>query len=91
MLKIAKGIDLKELKKYGFKRTGDEFGYEYVRFYERRLDDDEDFLVRVYEHNRYIFIEHKPTYEIDDMNLSYDFEILYDLIKDGIVEKEGKE
>ena len=78
MLKIKDNIDLKELEKYGFKETP-------FRKYER-MYDKEYYCIDIY-----IDIDDKT---INIQNDNYDGEykceipdVIYDLIKDGLVEK----
>lgn len=77
MLKIKDNVDLKELEKYGFEY--DELYKCYVGGYSHRelhlRVDMETKEIRMYEPFR------------DNDNTENNIELLYDLIKDGLVEK----
>ena len=77
MLKIREEIDLKELEKYGFE-------LDYFKNYEKKLKGDKRFGLTVSKDNKSIF------FEDEDCNKSYDLDTLYDLIKDGLIEKINK-
>ena len=72
MLKIKDNVDLKELEKYGFYET------ERTFLKDGKLQE----ATSIHKDTKTIY----PTY---DMGYSYYFsvDILYDLIKDGLVEK----
>lgn len=76
MLKIKDNVDLKELEKYGFeKRTWgyyQKFNYEY---YNVKIDIESD-RVYIIIHNDY-----------NDDYSCYIPDVIYDLIKDGLIEK----
>ena len=75
MLKIKENINLKELEKYGFeldKREVQAFYYT-----KNKYGDECIFGVDIF--NRIIVLEMRGDFE--------NFDVLYDLIKDGIVEK----
>ena len=77
MLKIKDNVDLKELEKYGLKKSNtysDWYPIGSINF------DGEDFT-GWFEINGYDFIDYELKYEPDT---------LYDLIKDGLVEKVKK-
>ena len=82
MLKIKDNVDLKELEKYGF----EERTYEYTKIYDLReytiwvsvVKDDPSY------NDRYIYIKN-DYYDADYDALAPD--VMYDLIKDGLVEK----
>ena len=74
MLKIKDNIDLKELEKYGFA-----YQEEYVG------ENEEDLIKFYYKGGLYIFIDDKKF--DDDSYGIRDIEVIYDLIKDGLVEK----
>ena len=80
MLKIKDNVDLKELEKYGFELTS---GYK-CKFYEKTSKEN---IELVY----YIDIEFRNitvvTYDGDEVELD---DTLYDLIKDGLIEKVGE-
>lgn len=89
MLKIKDFVDLKELEKYGFKlveeylpRTID------VRSLEKGDYVKSDDIVVYGEHNM-LYDRHIDTryIDLDNMNIDVYEETLYDLIKDGLVEK----
>ena len=78
MLKIKDNVDLKELEKYGFKETQ-------FRKYERIYD------MEYYRIDIYVDIDDR-TINIQNDNYDGEFkceipDVLYDLIKDGLVEK----
>lgn len=75
MLKIKSDIDLKELEKYGLYKTETYFGFVYT---------DKNIGVYIEEkYNRKIDTWDYPgCTDLDEYN-----DILYDLIKDGLVEK----
>ena len=82
MLKIKDTVDLKELEKYGFLYYGGwyyrrTFDYEY---YEVKIDVELD--------RRYIHIQN-DYYDSD--YACYIPSVIYDLIKDGLVEKADEE
>lgn len=74
MIKLKDNIDLNILEKYGLKKAE-----RYTPFYPigRIYFDGEDFR-GWYEINGYDFIDYEFKYELDT---------LYDLIKDGLVER----
>ena len=75
MLKIKDNVDLKELEKYGLYKIEVYFGFVYT---------DKNIGVNISgEHNRKIDTWDYP--ECTDLDKYND--ILYDLIKDGLVEK----
>ena len=74
MLKIKDNVDLKELEKYGFKHLKECKTYsEDERWGYFEIDEDG-------EYKRSIRI-------VDDIHSNYELDLLYDLIKDGLVEK----
>lgn len=91
MLKIKDNIDLKELEKFGFEVFGKNtakrifYGHEY----------DKDSPLGYLEDETYILIEHRIIWLIQDnacdSNERYfgnpQFDIIYDLIEAGLVEK----
>ena len=76
MLKIKDNVDLKELEKYGFKFNNrmNEYGYEENGEYVCVSED------------RYIYCELR-SYRITGAIIEDPLPILYDIIKDGLVEK----
>ena len=79
MLKIKDNINLKELKNYGFKLEPEKAYYNYI-------NDEIELFVWVFKgydyKPRYIYIESK------DHNIIFSkLDILYDLIKNDLVEK----
>lgn len=80
MLKIRENIDLKELEKYGFVKNDH---FDLFTRYEYKPDSVTCLYVDEYT-NITIF----PTY-YDKLNIKI-MEKLYDLIKDGLVEKVEK-
>lgn len=75
MLKIKDNVDLKELEKYGFRKNG-------LLDYQKRVQNI-TIMYTTHRHKElYLFRETESAY-IDDKEL----DTLYDLIKDGLVEK----
>jgi hypothetical protein len=72
MLKIKDSVDLKELEKFGFK-----YEYEYVT--------EEQKSEFYYKNGLYIFLGNRKL--DDDAYGIRELETIYDLIKDGLVEK----
>lgn len=78
MLKIKDNVNLKELEKYGFEH----YTMIYIKKIKRSnetLKEEKDIYVE--EENREISI-HKGLFNIDE-----ELDIIYDLIKAGLVEK----
>ena len=80
MLKIKDNVDLKELEKYGFEY--------HTMVYVKEIKRSSEFFeeaktIYVEETNREISI-HKGLFNVDE-----ELDTLYDLIKDGLVEKVG--
>ena len=78
MLKIRDGLDLKELEKYGFEH--------HTMVYVKEIKRSSEFFeeaktIYVEETDRKISI-HKGLFNVDE-----ELDTLYDLIKDGLVEK----
>lgn len=74
MLKIKEGIDLKELEKYGFIRNSNfPDGWAMVKTYKKG---------RYYQEDIYVWNDRKIQVSAIELN-----DILYDLIKDDLVEK----
>jgi hypothetical protein len=83
MLKIKDNVDLKELEKYGFY---DSLGI-YQRNIEQRMSDGilwNDFRIAIDKTTR--IIRFSTGCESKTTNLN----VIYDLIKDGLVEKVGE-
>ena len=78
MLKIKDNVDLKELKKYGFKENW-YYGLSYIRV----KDEYPLYAVVITTKHRYIQIRDG---EFGNIASSLQ-DLLYDLIKDGLVEK----
>ena len=77
MLKIKDNIDLKELEKYGFKNKGCNYRQKFdYKYYEVEIIIELD--------RKYIIIQN-DYYDSDFA--CYLPNVLYDLIKDGLVEK----
>lgn len=78
MLKIKDNVDLKELEKYGLYKTEVYFGFTYT---------DKNIGVNIGgKHKREIDTwDYLECTDLDEYN-----DILYDLIKDGLVEKVGE-
>lgn len=80
MLRIREDVDLKELEKFGFKENG---------FYYSRTLNFEYYKVEIYiEKDRKYLIIKNDYYDSD--YACYIPSIIYDLIKDGLVEKVEK-
>ena len=77
MLKIKDNVDLKELEKYGFELVK---GYNYD-FYMKKSTENIELTYFVDIDFKNISVE---TYDGDEIELD---NTLYDLIKDGLVEK----
>jgi hypothetical protein len=83
MLKIKDNVDLKELEKFGFKKTK-EYAYGY---YFKDIDDYFRIAIckPIYEHkDREIFID--TIGDLDDVIDDYN-NVIFDLIQAGLVEK----
>ena len=82
MLKIKDNVDFKELEKYGFEERKYLFGY---KIYQTPISLTEDNTnkpcIRVRSDRKII-----ETYDNISIN-NPDVDLLYDLIKDGLVEK----
>ena len=89
MLKIVDDIDLKELEKFGFKPKYDEDTgkiYKYVHRYEINKDAskiDLEIKKDIYLRGQYDYIEYWKIHLLEFEGI----EILYDLVKAGLVEK----
>lgn len=73
MLKIKDSVDLKELEKYGFEKLKGFSDYHY----------GDDISAIYVEMDRTIIVATYQDYDVKNKIL----EIIYDLIKDGLVEK----
>ena len=99
MLKIKDNVDLKELEKYGFKILYDEntghpkelIKQYYGWFYERKtkISFRKGFKLGLGFQKKKIWLSNFYKYDTNDLNLWQD--TLYDLIKDGLIEKVGDE
>ena len=96
MLKVVDGFDLKELNKYGFvyhyiSRTERTFDWDIVNYineeytseYYQLLDQLADFCLSVYVNERELNISYGEDSYLSDEIL----DVIYDLVKDGVVEK----
>ena len=92
MLKIKDNVDLKELKKFGFKPKYDENTgriYAYQKKCEKNVGGllititETTSLIRIYR----AFIEKNIEWRINKYNDYFDIDTLYDLIQAGLVEK----
>ena len=80
MLKIKDNVDLKELEKYGFKCKYNEDTGELDKLELIYNDcDSEEIIIIIREIDKEI--------EMGRLSIYDKYEILYDLIKDGLVEK----
>lgn len=78
MLKIKDNVDLKKLEKYGFEHHT----MIYVKEIKRSNQTlKEEKIIYIEEENREISI-HKGLFNVDE-----ELDIIYDLIKDGLIEK----
>ena len=79
MLKVKNNVDLKELEKYGFQKDGYNYYYDFIPYNEDNCS------------GQYIVVDIKTRkIDLDYFDLEYfrkAVELLYDLIKDGLVEK----
>ena len=74
MLKIRDGVDLKELEKYGFKKNSNfPDGWAMVKTYKKSRYYQED-----------IYVWNDRTIQVNAIELN---DTIYDLIKNGLVEK----
>ena len=74
MLKIKDNVDLKELEKYGFKRNSNfPDGWAMVKTYKKS---------RYYQEDIYVWNDRRIQVNAIKLN-----DTIYDLIKDGLVEK----
>ena len=82
MLKIKENIDLKELEKYGFEHHR----LIYTKDIKKAEYDEAYRTIHVEEMNRRISIspQRKGFYSF---NVDNELDVVYDLIKDGLVEK----
>ena len=97
MLKIKDNVDLKELEKYGFKPNATDDNY--CGYYKMYNSSDYIFILdSLFENKITIEIQKIETYIGDEgtddeyiganpIYLCSELDILYDLIKDGLVEK----
>lgn len=87
MLKIKDNVNLKELEKYGFVYEED-YEYDYL--------DKEEYPTKCWTngHNLYAWVEPDMDRCFDNTDFGFDMtdvDALYDLIKDGLVEKVDEE
>lgn len=85
MLKIRDDVDLKELEKYGFEVKGN-FAKKtfYSKYGSFTLEDD---TLLVIEYRQLWLIENGAKESNERYFGNPQFDIVYDLIKDGLVEK----
>lgn len=76
MLKVKDNVDLKELEKYGFIKQQVGMDLAYARF----------LLKGYYKESIIIWLDRKI--QVDAINI---LDTIYDLIKDGLVEKVGED
>lgn len=82
MLKLKDDIPFEELKKYGFKRSADSTNY-YVY--------NPEFEIFIHMFNNVDFKKRHVYIEIKNYSMMLmDLDVLYDLTKDGLVEKVEK-
>ena len=84
MLKIKDNIDLKELEKYGFELLGNYGAIK--KFYDKDFGIEEDTLL-VIEFRNVWLIENGAKESNERYFGNPQLDTLYDLIKDGLVEK----
>ena len=98
MLKIKDNVDLKELEKYGAKARYDENTGEIIEinFYDEKYKMTSWYLkLKFYKTTKTIFhfIKKKKIFVLEypePHNFCNKVDLLYDLIKDGLVEKVGE-
>lgn len=83
MLKIKDNVDLKELEKYGFEIFGNHTARKI--YYEKNYGEDDTYFM--VEHREIWFIENGAKESNQRYFGNPQFDTLYDLIKDGLVEK----
>ena len=87
MLRIKENVDLKKLKNYGFKTF--DICYEFELINRDENSESQEVVIIVYKEDfrkykkrdLYLYVNDVPTDEI------YYLDILFDMIKDGIVER----
>ena len=84
MLKIKDNVDLKELEKYGFEMT--------PKCFEPAVNIFEDSMkasikIRITNDRIVYCVDDENFYNLGNINVFKMYDTLYDLIKDGIVEK----
>ena len=100
MLKIKDDVDLKELEKFGLKPRYDEYTGEIIAFYSQSKYDFKNAVERILrfnkKENKFLIFHKGNNFMLDDYafikssfgrNNSCDFDLLYDLIKVGLVGK----
>lgn len=103
MLKIKDNVELKELKKYGFQPQYDEdtgtiksYVYSDIKSsFEKILlifdkKNTKNRILRFRKNSKDQFVLNEYCLFIYDNTRCCNFDLLYDLIKDGLVEKVGK-
>lgn len=96
MLRIKENVDLKVLENYGFEIRPDKEkeycyigGIEAVKELYRDEDDDAEIFIAVVEREVRIYVEtfYKDYSLIGNVDETIELDTLFDLIKDGIIEK----
>ena len=86
MLKIKDNVDLKELEKYGFKfKRGYGYCYEYKN--SETLIKSENTILKPYEDINVVCFDENGIYIHCNTHMAFIPSVIYDLIKDGLVEK----
>ena len=86
MLRIKENIDLKELEKYGFVYN-DIYGWKYEYKNSEILINSENPIIAPYEDINIVCLVDNELFIHCNTHLVKIPDILYDLIKDGLVEK----
>ena len=84
MLKIKDNVDLKELEKYGF--VSGVLDYAYKTFEDSNYADVQ---FRIMSDRRIYLVDDEDIYNGGNKNVFDMLTLLYDLIKDNLVEKVG--
>ena len=80
MLKIKDDVDLKELEKYGFKKEPTK------SYYYKEIDEQIYIEIQIFNTDEYIR-PREININTEHGSFFNNLELLYDLIKDGLVEK----
>ena len=86
MLKIREDVDLKELEKYGFE-LNDIYGWRYEYKNSENIINNDNPILAPYKDINIVCLVDKNLYIHCNTHLVKIPDVLYDLIKDGLVEK----